>query len=107
MLVVLGHEGDELTRATFTASTSFWGELRPPPAEAPTSEETKRSWILLMESWDDRRVWKIYGRRAFVDASGRPGLAPRQTSPGDVIALFRGGQVPVMLREMNNEVNGY
>lgn len=77
-----------------------------PPAEAQTSEETMRSWMLA-ESWDYRRAWKIYGRRAFVDASGRPGLAPRQTCPGDTIALFRGGQVPVMLRETNGGVSGY
>ncbi|KAK3347428.1 heterokaryon incompatibility protein-domain-containing protein [Neurospora tetraspora] len=77
-----------------------------PPVEAQTSEETKRSWML-SESWDYCRAWKIYGRRAFVDASGRPGLAPRQTSPGDTIALFRGGQVPVMLRETNDGIHGY
>ncbi|KAK3496042.1 heterokaryon incompatibility protein-domain-containing protein [Neurospora crassa] len=77
-----------------------------PTAQAQVSEETKRSWIL-SESWDYRRTWKIYRRRAFVDASGRPGLAPRQTSPGDSIALFRGGQVPVMLRETKDGMHGY
>lgn len=77
-----------------------------PPLEAQTTEETKRDWMM-SESWDYRRAWKIYGRRAFVDASGRPGLAPRLTSSRDVIALFTGGQVPVMLRETNDGVHGY
>ena len=75
------------------------------PEEAQTTQEAKTSWIMT-ESWDYRRAWKIYGRRAFVDAFGRPGLAPRLTSLGDAIALFRGGQVPVMLRGTSDGTHG-
>lgn len=77
-----------------------------PPTEAQTTEETKRAWMM-SESWDYRRAWKIYGRRAFVDADGRPGLAPRLSFPGDAIALFTGGQVPVMLRESSDGSLGF
>ncbi|KAK3388492.1 heterokaryon incompatibility protein-domain-containing protein [Sordaria brevicollis] len=76
------------------------------PTEAQTTEETKQAWMM-SESWDYRRAWKIYGRRAFLDVHGRPGLAPRLTSPDDAIALFTGGQVPVMLRENSDGVRRY
>ncbi|KAK4155829.1 heterokaryon incompatibility protein-domain-containing protein [Chaetomidium leptoderma] len=55
------------------------------------------------ESWDYRRVWKLYHRCAFVDDGGRPGLGPQDTAPGDCAAVFAGGHVPFILREAHGD----
>lgn len=68
----------------------------PPPPELDT-ETAKRDWIM-SESWDYRRAWKIYGRRALIDDAGRPGLGPEDTAVTDKIAVFAGAHVPFVLR---------
>jgi hypothetical protein len=71
------------------------GRVLPPPEL--DSDGAKRDWIK-SESWDYRRVWKVYGRRAFVDNSGRPGLGPGGMVVGDKVVVLAGGHVPFILR---------
>jgi hypothetical protein len=69
----------------------------PPPTELE-SDAARRDWVIA-ESWDYRRIWKVYERRAFVDEAGRPGLGPQETASGDLVVVFAGGHVPFILRE--------
>ncbi|EAQ87373.1 hypothetical protein CHGG_03992 [Chaetomium globosum CBS 148.51] len=71
------------------------GRVSPPPALL--SDTAKSDWIM-SESWDYRRAWKIYNRRALVDDTGRPGLGPEETAVADEIAVLAGGHVPFILR---------
>ncbi|KAH6634651.1 hypothetical protein B0J18DRAFT_416839 [Chaetomium sp. MPI-SDFR-AT-0129] len=72
-----------------------------PPTEV-TGDVEKQAWMM-KESWDYRRVWKLYGRRAFVDDIGRPGLGPVEVKEGDNIAIFAGGHVPFLLSSVPEE----
>ncbi|KAH6632575.1 heterokaryon incompatibility protein-domain-containing protein [Chaetomium tenue] len=71
------------------------GRVSPPPALL--SERAKSDWIM-SESWDYRRAWKIYNRRALIDDTGRPGLGPEETAVADEIAVLAGAHVPFILR---------
>jgi hypothetical protein len=42
-------------------------------------------------------------RRFFVTASGRMGLCPRGSQPGDTVAVLYGGSVPCVLREVDGQ----
>ena len=46
-------------------------------------------------------------RAIFVTRSGRLGIAPDKVLPGDVITLLLGGEVPVVLRPLGDEVGHY
>ncbi|KAH8880293.1 hypothetical protein GQ53DRAFT_813423 [Thozetella sp. PMI_491] len=81
--------------ARFTYGYDVLSGVIKPPADMSTEE--KSAWAL-SESWDYRRVWKLKGRRAFVDDAGRPGMGPQSTLAGDQIALFAGGGVPFAVR---------
>ncbi|KAK4140261.1 heterokaryon incompatibility protein-domain-containing protein [Dichotomopilus funicola] len=72
-----------------------------PPTEV-TGDVEKQAWMM-KESWDYRRVWKLYGRRVFVDDIGRPGLGPVEVKEGDNIAVFAGGHVPFLLSSVPEE----
>ncbi|KAK4034661.1 heterokaryon incompatibility protein-domain-containing protein [Parachaetomium inaequale] len=71
------------------------GKLSPPPELG--SDAAKRDWVTA-ESWDYRRVWKVYGRRAFIDNAGRPGLGPAGMVAGDKVVVLAGARVPFILR---------
>ncbi|KAF9880605.1 heterokaryon incompatibility protein [Colletotrichum karsti] len=70
------------------------GAAKPPPDDAQGDSVASASWPY-------RRVWKVYGHRAFVlsTAGGAPGLGPRDTRPGDLAVIFSGGHVPFVVRE--------
>ncbi|KAK4118515.1 HET-domain-containing protein [Parathielavia appendiculata] len=72
------------------------GRIPPPCSEVKSGATT--SWVSA-ESWDYRRVWKIYERRAFVDDVGRPGLGPKDAAVGDQIVVFAGAHVPFIVRQ--------
>jgi hypothetical protein len=67
-----------------------------PPPEL-NDETAKRDWVM-SESWDYRRAWKIYNRRALVDDAGRFGLGPEDIAVADEVAVFAGAHVPFVLR---------
>ncbi|KAH6855859.1 heterokaryon incompatibility protein-domain-containing protein [Chaetomium sp. MPI-CAGE-AT-0009] len=78
------------------------GRASPPPELE--SEAAKRDWIM-SESWDYRRVWKLYNRRAFIDDAGRPGLGPDNTTIADKVAVLAGAHVPFVLRGEPGQIN--
>jgi len=55
------------------------------------------SWVA-SESFVYRRVWLVYQRRAFVDNTGRPGLAPKAVQAGDQLVVFAGAPAPFVVR---------
>ncbi|KAK3294102.1 heterokaryon incompatibility protein-domain-containing protein [Chaetomium fimeti] len=67
-------------------------------------EAAKQDWMM-SESWDYRRVWKVYNRRALIDDSGRPGLGPENTAVSDEIAVLAGAHVPFVLRGELSQIN--
>jgi hypothetical protein len=64
----------------------------------PDEIQDQQSWAF-QESWDYRRLWRAYYRRAAIDEKGRPGLVPAHAQPGDFVAIFEGGHVPFVLRK--------
>lgn len=69
----------------------------PLPAELE-NDAARRGWVT-SESWDYRRIWKVYERRAFVDDAGRPGLGPQDMASEDLVVVFAGAHVPFILRQ--------
>ncbi|KAK4220897.1 heterokaryon incompatibility protein-domain-containing protein [Podospora fimiseda] len=67
------------------------------PAPEMVSEGERVAWIMA-ETWDFRRVWKVYGRRAFVDSAGRPGNSIKNAQVADQVVIFAGGHVPFIIR---------
>ncbi len=55
------------------------------------------------------KIWKVLlstisHRRFLITESGIPGLGPRDTRQGDVIAILAGGRVPYVLRRSPNQM---
>ncbi|KAK4243584.1 heterokaryon incompatibility protein-domain-containing protein [Corynascus novoguineensis] len=69
-----------------------------PPSDLKNNTAVKRAWMM-SESWEYRRVWKGYNRKAFIDDAGRLGLGPEGVVAGDRVAIFAGGHVPFVLRK--------
>ncbi|KAK0744768.1 heterokaryon incompatibility protein-domain-containing protein [Apiosordaria backusii] len=76
------------------------GRKQPPPELA--SEEERTTWIMT-ESWNFRRVWKVYGRRTFVDSTGRPGITHKDVQVGDHVVIFAGAHVPFVVRPITDK----
>ncbi|KAK4451984.1 heterokaryon incompatibility protein-domain-containing protein [Podospora aff. communis PSN243] len=90
--------------ATFSYQYGVLTGEHAPPAEL--DDEAQEAWVTA-QTWEFRRPWKIYNRRAFVDADGRPGLGPKTMQPGDRIAVFAGAHVPFIIRRASDNRSRY
>ena len=94
--VGFGKRADDEGASRFTHGFNVLTGRVPPPPELD-NDTAKRDWMT-SESWDYRRVWKVYNRRALTDDAGGPGLAPEGTVIGDLIVVLAGGHVPFVIR---------
>ncbi|KAK5680352.1 hypothetical protein LTS10_007279 [Elasticomyces elasticus] len=58
---------------------------------------------LAREAHEAFSFMRLYSRRLFLTAAGRIGLGPRIARTGDIVAVLRGGDVPLILRPLDHE----
>jgi len=100
---LLQRPNSEDTPAFLHGFRVLMGQVAPP---SELDDEAKEAWVS-SQSWGYRQPWKVYGRRAFVDSEGRPGLGPKNIKFGDIVVVFAGGHVPFIIRRQSADSQAY